>query len=619
MTATPIGSEFLVNTLTEGDQFRPSIALDDNGDFVVAWMSSETEGSDVETRIKVQRYEKDAEDGETDEDPITVDGESSDSLVDGSVSRPDVAIDDIGNFVVVWQGRDDDNDADDSDGNGFGIFAQLYDNDGDVVEDKFQVNTTTIGNQDNASVAMDSDGNFVVTWHSYDSADFEHIIYAQRFDSDGDPQGDEIVVDGEINDAGGSVNFSDVAIDDDGNFVIVWQTNDDDDDDSDGDGDGFAVYAQRFDNDGDRQGDKFQVNSFTDGDQLNASVAMDADGNFAVAWESGGDQDGDETGVYVRLYDDDGDAITREIQVNSFTDGNQFGPDIAMDNDGDFVVTWSSKEQDGDAYGIYAQVFDAEGETVGDEFQVNSRTRNDQVDPAVGLDNEGDFVITWASDRQDGDLLGVYAQPFAPSREMEGTPRNDTLVGTDEDDIIFGLAGDDTISGKKGDDELNGGDDDDLLRGNAGSDILLGEDGDDRLIGGSGNDKMRGGRGADRLFGRNGNDRLVGNGGNDLINGGNGNDRILGGGGNDIIVGGSGRNRVRGNRGRDQFRLERGGLMIVQDYSDRQDEFKLIGSLRFNQLDIVQRRQDAIISVNGDRIAKILDTDADDLTRADFS
>ncbi len=31
-----------------------------------------------------------------------------------------------------------------------------------------------------------------------------------------------------------------------------------------------------------------------------------------------------------------------EFRVNTFTTGNQFDPAVAMDDDGDFVVTWQS-------------------------------------------------------------------------------------------------------------------------------------------------------------------------------------------------------------------------------------------------------------------------------------
>ena len=47
-------------------------------------------------------------------------------------------------------------------------------------------------------------------------------------------------------------------------------------------------------------------------------------------------------------------------------------PVVAVLSGGNFVVTWSSKSQDGSGWGVYAQRFDAAGVAQGGEFQVNT-------------------------------------------------------------------------------------------------------------------------------------------------------------------------------------------------------------------------------------------------------
>ena len=66
-----------------------------------------------------------------------------------------VASDGAGNFVVVWEG----NDADKG-----GIYFQRFDSSGNAEGGETLVNTTTVGNEKNAAVAMDSNGHFVVAW-----------------------------------------------------------------------------------------------------------------------------------------------------------------------------------------------------------------------------------------------------------------------------------------------------------------------------------------------------------------------------------------------------------------------------------------------------------------------
>src|SRR3972149_653080 len=99
-------------------------------------------------------------------------------------------------------------------------------------------------------------------------------------------------------------------------------------------------------------GSEFQVNTYTTGRQEIPSVASDATGNFVVVWNSS-PQDGSNSGVFGQRYDDSGNALGSEFQVNSYTTSNQFFPSVASDANGNFVVVWMSLGQDGDSYGIF--------------------------------------------------------------------------------------------------------------------------------------------------------------------------------------------------------------------------------------------------------------------------
>ncbi len=53
--------------------------------------------------------------------------------------------------------------------------------------------------------------------------------------------------------------------------------------------------------------------------------------------------------------------VGSEFRANTFTVADQFLPAVAMDDDGDFVVTWTSRDQDGSSLGAYAQRYNAAG------------------------------------------------------------------------------------------------------------------------------------------------------------------------------------------------------------------------------------------------------------------
>ncbi len=94
-------------------------------------------------------------------------------------------------------------------------------------------------------------------------------------------------------------------------------------------------------------------------------------------------------------------AHSAEYRVNTYTTNDQISPAVAMDSDGDFVIVWQSREQDGDHFGIFAQRYSKDGTPAGNEFQVNTYTTNQQARPAVAMDADGDFVVVWHSEGQD--------------------------------------------------------------------------------------------------------------------------------------------------------------------------------------------------------------------------
>ena len=111
---------------------------------------------------------------------------------------------------------------------------------------------------------------------------------------------------------------------------------------------------------------------------------MDSNGDFVITWFS--QQDGSNGGIFAQRYDNTGATVGSEFQVNTYTTASQGNPSVAMDNDGDFVVTWSSAAQDGNSFGIYAQRFDKTGIAAGSEFKVNTYTTNYQATPFVAIE-----------------------------------------------------------------------------------------------------------------------------------------------------------------------------------------------------------------------------------------
>jgi hypothetical protein len=445
-----LATEFQVNDYTEGYQARPAVAMGADGRFVVAWDAYGPSDGSYQA-VFARRF---SSSGGALGAQFRVNVYTSSAQV-----SPAIALEDDGDFVIAWGSGQ-------QDGSTTGVFARRFASSGSGVGTEFQVNSYTTGSQSRPAVAVDAGGDFVVAWLSHEQDGSSYGVFARRFAAAGVGVGAELQVNTYTS---GSQNRSAVGVDGDGDLVIAWQS-------ATQDGSGYGVFVQRFSTpaildldangsadpltdgllllrslfgftgatltsgaigggcnrcdaaaieayiDSSRdlafQGGEFQANVYTLGSQINTVVGIEADGDFVVVWASAGNQDGSGPGVFGRRFEAGGSALGGEFQVNSYTFDSQWFPAVAMDQDGDFVVAWHSTGQDGSSNGVFARRFAATGAALGGEFQVNEHTNDSQAIPAAGMDADGDFVIAWQSNAQDGEELGVFARRFAAS----GTP-----------------------------------------------------------------------------------------------------------------------------------------------------------------------------------------------------
>lgn len=410
-----VGTEFRVNTYTAGDQAYPAVCADRQGRTVVVWESTGQDGSG--NAVRAQRYDGA---GAPLGSELEVNG-----FTTGNQQLPSVTCDRSGGFVVVWESRD-------QDGDDYGVVGRKFDGAGAPSGGEFAVNTATTERQNAAATCNDADGNFVVVWQSYDQDGDGYGIFGQRFDAAGARRGTEFQVN----------SFTDysqerpaVACSADGGFVVVWQGGAQD-------GDGYGIFGQRLDSDGAKAGSEFRINTYTTGTQQLPVVASADGGSFVVVWESYDDQDGDGYGIFGQRFSSTGEPSGSEFRVNANTAYSQQKPAISAGAAGDFIVAWSSPDDDG--YGVFARTFDATGTPAGTaEFRVNSYTLGDQG--AVSTEGHvlsvasapGGFLIAWQSlgvtvPDQDGSGTGVYAQRYESGSACLGDCDGNGMVQINE-------------------------------------------------------------------------------------------------------------------------------------------------------------------------------------------
>ena len=162
--------------------------------------------------------------------------------------------------------------------------------------------------------------------------------------------------------------------------------------------------------------------TFTDVANRDA-VAMNSSGTYLITWSSE-NQDGSGYGVFGRLYGSNGVALTSEFQINTHTVGDQLHAVAGLNDDGKFVVAWASHGQDADgSWGIYAQLFDAAAQPIGSEFAIAAGT-GDQKYPSLESAPDGRFAVAWSDGTADGDGWGVSARLY----QADGQPASAAFV-----------------------------------------------------------------------------------------------------------------------------------------------------------------------------------------------
>jgi hypothetical protein len=379
----PAGSDFRVNSYTTSSQYGRALAMEPDGDFVVAWHSDGQDGSDY--GIFARRFDAPGA-------PRGAEFRVNTTTL-GSQAVPSAAAADRGEFAVTWSGYDAELN---------GAFVQRYDRSGAPRGGELQVNTYTTGRQQEPWVASDAAGGIIVVWDSLPQDDNSYGVFGQRYDAAGVARGPEFRTNTYTTEGQYQPR---VASAPDGRFVVVWVSGGQD-------GSQRGVFGQAFTAAGAPIGPEFQANSYTTGYQAQAAVAMDASGRFVVMWANYVAQDGSSAGVFGQRFSASGARQGGEFRANTFTSGVQADPDVAASAAGDFVVVWRSAGQEGSGYGIFGQRFDATGAPRGAEFQVNGYTTGEQVLPAVASSPSGNFVVSWNSVGQDGSGLGVFARRF---------------------------------------------------------------------------------------------------------------------------------------------------------------------------------------------------------------
>jgi hypothetical protein len=338
----PKGAQFQANTFTPGPQTDVGVAADDDGNFVVCWSNVGASASDDDASVRARLFDRNGV-------PMGEEFQVN-TYTTGGQSRPDVGMDPTGAFVVVWESRG----SSDSDTSGASVHGQRYDDAGALVGTEFQVNVGTSSDQSSPAVAVGADGRFVVAWSSQAPFQASSNIKARRYDRSGVPAVGEVNV---SRSRFAERSYPDVAFDSTGGFVVAYNS-------YNYYGCGYHTYlieARRFDSNGVPRDEGTIVNNCPKTLEQRASVTTLSTGGFVVTWE-GGNAGTANSDILARIVNADGYRVGGIVRVNTHVATHQSFADVARGVDGSFLVVWrsgGSNGSDSSGAGINGQRFEA--------------------------------------------------------------------------------------------------------------------------------------------------------------------------------------------------------------------------------------------------------------------
>jgi hypothetical protein len=211
-----------------------------------------------------------------------------------------VAVDGAGNYFIVWR-------SERQDGGAWGVFGQRFFADGSRNGGEIHLNRNRYGARISPRAAMDAQGASVVVWSGLRREAYGVHVYARLFDKLGAAVGGdrEFVVDSDPDPKKPYLKQqAQVAMNSAGDFAVTWSSfGQDQADESDRRDDG--VYMRLFHSDGSEFCDpasglplgELRVNATTPGSQNSPDVAMDPDGRIIAVWAG---PDADRGGIWGR-------------------------------------------------------------------------------------------------------------------------------------------------------------------------------------------------------------------------------------------------------------------------------------------------------------------------------
>ena len=399
------------------DDRKPQIAIDGQKNTYIAWHGKD--GNDSETYwVKI-----DAEGVQGEVEKISVHPDN----IENSEYDVQITADAQGNSYMVWEGKDRHNDSDTYDFDIYWVKVSAEGVLGEVM--KISTHPDNINFHDyEPTIAVDAQGASMVVWYGCDgdciNKEGDYEIYWVKIDAEDVPR-EVQKISALLEKTKNFHFFPQIVVDGRGNSSVVWDGKVSDSSNTWLSG----IFWVRIDAEG-VPGTIQRISAYQDGvpsTEGTPRIAVDGKGNSYVTWHSCvGDDCGYLTGDHgISWLKISADGILGDVQKMPVHPDNRDkrveNPVIAVDAQGNSFVVWSGHRRgDIDLYGVKIDAEGIPGEAMKLSTYSGSSRYNDE-NPQIAVDGEGNFYVTWDTYRMPVDE-GIPCDVYWVKIDTSGIP-----------------------------------------------------------------------------------------------------------------------------------------------------------------------------------------------------
>lgn len=315
------GTEELIESGSAGNALEPQVVFDSSGNAIAVWQQNDGTYDSIYANVYT------AGTGTWGTEELIESGNL------GNASAPQIAIDNSDNVIAAWAQSN-------------GVYNDIFVN---TYTTSTGWGTATLrASGDNGGVgaerpriAFDANGDATMVWSEYDGA--KNSLYAIHYTGSTNTWGTEVLIENGDN---GNASNHDLAVDNNGNAMVVWTQNEISSIRQ-------SVYANRYNVSTDSWGTEILLENNEDGSAASPKVAIDADGNALVVWTQDGNTFDDrlETNRYIASTDTWGTAAPLEE-----TGAQSYRQQLVMDSAGNATAVFT--QSDGTSANILVNRFE---------------------------------------------------------------------------------------------------------------------------------------------------------------------------------------------------------------------------------------------------------------------